>query len=525
LSPKTEAKPEKASRILSRRIEAIPEKRMQRPNLYAESFLDKLKADLRLNPPPAISGLNSGTSRLEDCCVSGVQDSVTVAEVGCDAVRIISRDYFLPSCSMDKDQEFKQKVWEFCVRRSERNPTRKCILADDVKEELEKRKAMRKMVRRFAVSRLHKHYWVAFHENVDTLKLNNFDEIIAYIEGLYRDANVNGDDQAKEQVSSLVGYLMYISFKNIPRWECIQAHEFMQIHNIEYEPDSTGKGCIAKCINDVKSEQNKRLQNIADKFNENLTSRMSRKDSNAENLRKRPGSGCFYVTNTKVKRKNVDCSHDVVYKLVSDSAAPSSSIGRRAEGIEPNADDDPLQEMVENLLEIIAVKLAYMRNLPELVRSFYLRRLVSSMDSLPDEKTPLSAHNISTIAKLSASFERTRLEHRINMEFNKIEQTQTPSGLKESDQSHSDGESPRRPNRSIELEDESQQQQNEHSDDDGNSILEIFTVPKSMNEGQLKDDDACKEAVSFSIMWSFYYNYSPPLTSPQSAVEDAARKQ
>jgi len=246
---------------------------MKRVLDYSESFLEKVKPDF-------IRSLTASTP-CYDVAATGIQqhheDKYNIDTSKIEKI-IIPRDYFLPNRSLEKNAAFLLQIRDECAVKRNENPNsaKKFSIEEDVEAEVEKRKRLRKKVRVFAISKLLNHYWVAFHEMVDSskLKLNNFDEIIAYLEGLYREATAKNDANGKAHVSNIAGYLMYTSFKNIPKWECIQAHEFMHIHNIIYEEGGSGKGCIAKCITDVKSEQNKRLQHMCDKFNQNLTSRM-----------------------------------------------------------------------------------------------------------------------------------------------------------------------------------------------------------------------------------------------------------
>jgi len=73
----------------------------------------------------------------------------------------------------------------------------------------------------------------------------------------------------------------------------------MMQHNIKYDSMKGVKGCIARCINEQKAEQNKRIQDIAKKYSCNLSSRKS-KTCDAD--KKKPRSCDFYLGNGVVKR-------------------------------------------------------------------------------------------------------------------------------------------------------------------------------------------------------------------------------
>jgi len=97
----------------------------------------------------------------------------------------------------------------------------------------------------------------------------------------------------------------------------------MQKHKIVYPP-SKGKGCIAKCIVNEKAEQNKRFQNILNRYGMYIS---SKKDKHEQELMEEHDKqrGDFYKATGKKSRKQKDPSstRSVDYTLISNKMVPS----------------------------------------------------------------------------------------------------------------------------------------------------------------------------------------------------------
>lgn len=313
-----------------------------------------------------------------------------------DTAITITKKYFPPNGAFS--DKVKQAIRDECIKKQMKgeysfSPTLHAAEPDVLVEvELKNRKTLRKDARLFAVERIHSHYRAAFQEMMKgSVILNSVDEIIAWIDGQFR----VGD---KESVLTIVGHIIYTYFKNIPRWDVIEEVEFMKRNNIVYAI-SKGKGCIAKCINNEKAEQNKRFQNVCDKYGMNLSSRIGKAENGP---RKRPGSGDFFVTNEKVnlKKQKMSDSDSIRYVLISHKdfidkklnieTVATTQAENVASGCGEDVDDVHHTGFAKTVMTLLGKKLAYLAKptVSNTIRFFWLAKLLQSISEAPDEDHP-----------------------------------------------------------------------------------------------------------------------------------------
>jgi len=369
--------------------------------------------------PPVISYQQSVVQTLKSNFDS-FKKNATVDEEPAKSQRIIPRDYFPPSGKFSP--EFGLKVRDELVTKkaqdeiqSNRRSTED--VDDMLRKEIANRENLRKEVRNFAVKKIHVQYRDVFHavwedvrdaicnDGIKTKKqLNSIEEIEAWLDWALGVSVSSGREDLFVDLIRVIGLVIY-SFKSVNRWEVIQETAFMQENNISYATITGSKGCIAKCINDQKSEQNKRIQDIVKRYECNLTSRKSKEDVGDK---KRPGSCDFYVGNGLVKRtkKDQDSEDTVSYVLVSFGNETGESTSKRKcryNFDDPNHSNDhvdagtvqPMEPENSDLVDynviiakLVSERIQYMfkADLAESTRVYWQRKLLQFVLTLPCDK-------------------------------------------------------------------------------------------------------------------------------------------
>jgi len=335
----------------------------------------------------------------------------------------IPKDYFPENGTIIANEAYKLTIRDMAVLKKERGeyshlPIQNSTIDQIVEWELKQRDKLRKEVRTFAVERLHFHYRLAFDAIYQgTPTLNSFDEILSWIDGQFRGAKCQQD---KDSMLSVVGRIIYTYFAHNPRWEFIEETDFMQKQKIAYQP-SKGKGCIAKCIVNEKAEQNKRFQNILNRYGMYIS---SKKDKHELQLMEEHDKqrGDFYKATGKKSRKKTDPSsaRSVDYTLISNKTFPS--LDEQNTGFLPcrtdllGVDKDVSTLHQSNSYIITVTKLfsekisAVTKFQDDNLRSFWLQKIIKVLQEIPapDEKPTYKANMKTDIVTRTTNIDATQ---------------------------------------------------------------------------------------------------------------------
>ena len=330
-------------------------------------------------------------------------------------LKIISKNYFPPIGKFD--EEFKQYVRDFCVRKEARdmpqNNYRNEAINQLFEREMSERSMLRAELRSFAKKKLHAHYRTSFHDvwgkifefvpqdlqRNPAYKLNSVDEIEGFVNTMLRYGLIEGNSSLVKVILDVVGFTIYRSFSLLPNWETIMEDQFMSEKGLAYENEK-GKGCIARCITAEKAEQNKRFQDITKKYKVPLTKRLPKE---TESERRKPRSGDFYVvtSGTAKRKQNVDENgakptyvlmhdHDVIdANSINITSEKRRRLVTETEGQEPvnTFERKPLCKFSDLLGFLVTQKITYLRQhqVSEYHRKLFFRKILKGLLETPSD--------------------------------------------------------------------------------------------------------------------------------------------